>query len=109
MKKLYIDNKSIIEVKIANNMFSRMKGLMFVKNINYGILLSPCNSIHTFFMKEPIDVIYLDKYSNIVKIEENIKPWRLCNIVKKSKYVLELPYGTISQNYISIKSEIYFQ
>ena len=51
------------KVKLANNIYDRLLGLMFKKQLNNfdGLLIKPCNSIHTFFMKMNIDVIFLEK------------------------------------------------
>ena len=55
------DGNTTIIIKICRNIFDRFKGLMFKKNISYGLCFPKCNSIHTFFMSKPIDVIMTDK------------------------------------------------
>ena len=62
--KLVYNNKDINVIECKTFM-KRLKGFMFQKNINYALLFNNCNSIHTFFMKENIDVIMCDK-NNIV-------------------------------------------
>ena len=57
-----------LKIKVCNNIFNRFLGLMFKKNIDYGLCFPKCNSIHTFFMKESIDVIMTDKDYNILYI-----------------------------------------
>lgn len=81
----------------ASTFFQRLKGLMFEKSFGDkdGVMLDPCNSIHNFFVKFPIDVIFLDKKNRIVKIIRGFKPWRISFIYLRSKKVLELPLGTI--------------
>jgi uncharacterized membrane protein (UPF0127 family) len=61
----------------------------------YGLVIDPCGSIHMFFMRIPIDVCHVDKKHRIVRILHSIKPWRVGPIVWKSKYVVELPAGTV--------------
>lgn len=95
---LYIKKHPTIEVDLARDSKNRMKGLMFQSNLSKGILLKPCNWIHTFFMKEPIDVIYLDKNNKIVKCVHSMKPWRIGSIVFKAKTTLELPGGFIKKH-----------
>lgn len=68
----------------------RLLGLMFKKNISYGLLFNNCNSVHTFFMKEKIDIIFFDKNNTIIKRYNNIKPWKML-ICKNAKYVIEIP------------------
>ena len=81
-----------MEIKEAKNFKDKLIGLMFKKNINYGILFYNCKSIHTFFMKENIDVILLDKNNKILKINRDIKPNRILIFkTKKRTNILELP------------------
>lgn len=87
-------------VKFANNMFSRMKGLMFSSEMDGfdALLITPCNSIHTFFMNYPIDIIFLNKEYKVIKIIKNIKPWRLTGIYFKATQVLEFMGGTLNES-----------
>jgi uncharacterized membrane protein (UPF0127 family) len=62
-----------------------------------GLLLSPCNSIHMFFMLFPIDAVFLDKNNKIMHIEENLMPWRISRYIPRARSVLELPSGTVSK------------
>lgn len=85
--------KGIFQIKLekADSFFKRFFGLMGRKALGEGrgMLLSPCGSIHTFFMKFTIDVLYLDE-RNMVLYKETIKPWRVGAIVKGTKKVVEL-------------------
>lgn len=80
----------------ARSFFARFKGLQLKKDLpaGSGLLITPCNSIHMFFMKFPIDAIFIDKDQVVLSIEERIKPWRISKVVNKSHSVLELPAGT---------------
>lgn len=71
---------------------------MFVKEMRGfdGLLLEPGNSIHNFFVRFPIDVLFLSKDMKIVKIIKCFKPWRISGIYFKARKVLELPNGTIT-------------
>lgn len=109
MKIIEIKNKETKEIiankiGLANTMFSRFIGLISKKSIdeNEGILLTPCNSIHMMFMKFPIDVVFLDKRNKVIKIIENIQPWKISPIVFKAQSVLELSSGTVSKKNIKI-------
>ena len=79
-------------IYLARSPLSRLKGLMFIKSMQGfdGLLLDPCNSIHTCFMRFPIDVVFLDKNKCIVKIFRHLKPWRVTRIYFKARQVLEL-------------------
>ena len=57
-----------LEIKTAKSFKDRLIGLMFKKNINYGLLFKHCKSIHTFFMLDEIDVVAADNDDNIIKM-----------------------------------------
>ena len=91
MKKDIIFNNKIIKIKEANTYLKKLIGLMFKKNIDYGLLFYNTNGIHTFFMFQSIDVALLDKDYNIVKMFKNVKPWRVILPKKNVNHTLELP------------------
>jgi uncharacterized membrane protein (UPF0127 family) len=41
------------------------------------LVLAPCNAVHMFFMKFPIDVVYVDREGRVVKVVPNLRPWRV--------------------------------
>ncbi|RKQ33297.1 DUF192 domain-containing protein [Oceanobacillus halophilus] len=84
------------DVKSAYTFMSRFKGLMMKKSIaeNAGLHISPCSSIHTFFMKFSIDIIYLNQNNEIVGIEESLEPGKIGKRFADAKSVIELPAGT---------------
>ncbi len=86
------------ELKIADDFFSRLIGLMFKnKMVGFdGLLIKQCNSIHTFFMRYALDIVFLNKEMKVVKVIENIKPWRMTLMYFKSSQVLELKGGTLN-------------
>ena len=93
--KVIINNKKINLID-ANTFIKKLKGLMFQKNINYCLRLKT-NSIHTFFMKEPIDIIMTDKFNNILYIFHNIKKNKII-IKPKVFYTYEFPNNFIPNN-----------
>lgn len=88
------------QTRLANNPISRMIGLMFKKEMkNYdGLLIRPCNSIHTFFMRFSIDAVFLNKDFKVIRIYRDLKPWRMTTIIWKANQVLELKAGTLPDN-----------
>lgn len=82
----------------ADTFWTRFLGLLPYKSLpeGEGLILTPCRSVHTFFMKFSIDVLYLDQYYRIVKVHERVKPWRALAPCKKAIHVLELPAGMIA-------------
>nr|WP_019412403.1 DUF192 domain-containing protein [Paenisporosarcina sp. TG20] len=97
-------------INIANNFWTRFKGLQFQKKplVEEGLLITPCNSIHMFFMRFPIDVVFLYQSNNVVKIVSNINPWRIVPPVKDAHSALELPSGTIIEKNICVDDKITF-
>jgi uncharacterized membrane protein (UPF0127 family) len=85
--------------EVAKGMLRRGLGLMGRRGwaASDGMVLTGCNSIHTFFMRMPIDVVYLDKGNRVLRADGAVKPWRLGPIVWKAKTVVELPAGTIER------------
>src|SRR5438046_1400876 len=82
----------------ARSFVRRFKGLMGRTELPFGsgLHLVPCNSIHTFFMKIPIDGVFLDRSLKVVKVLPALAPWRASAIYLSAHSVLELPSGTVS-------------
>lgn len=80
----------------ADSFMTRFKGLMGVKDLpmGQGLHIEPCNSIHTFFMKIPIDALFLDASQQVVEVCHAMPAWRMSRIYFRAKSVLELPAGT---------------
>ena len=79
---------------LARNPYSRMRGLLGRTGLaqGEGLLLQPAGSIHTFFMRFPIDVVFLDREQRVVRVVPNLRPWRTAG-VRKARAVLELAAG----------------
>ncbi|WP_164006680.1 DUF192 domain-containing protein [Pyxidicoccus trucidator] len=81
----------------ATGFLHRFKGLMGRRSlaVGEGMHIVPCNSIHTFFMRIPIDVVFLDRQGVIVKQLPALPPWRATSVYFQSRSVLELPAGVL--------------
>ena len=79
---------------VAARPLRRMRGLLGRRNLpaGEGILLRPAGSIHTFFMRFPIDAVFLDRDGVVVGIERELGPWRTAKR-KGAKAVLEVASG----------------
>lgn len=100
MKMSTKDNIQIAgEVIEAGSMAHKMKGLMFLDKMEGfdGLLFTRAYSIHTFFMKFPIDVLFLNKNKKIIKIIRNLKPWRMTLMYFNAYQTLELMGGTLDE------------
>lgn len=90
--KIIADN-----LEMKDTFLGRLIGLLGTKSLKagQGIVLKPCNSIHTCFMLFPIDVVFISKDFKVLKIVKKIKPWHFSPIVLKSIYTLEVAAGEI--------------
>ena len=97
-----------VDVKVADTLFTRMKGLLGKKELPQGeaLCIKPCFSVHTFFMKFPIDVIFLNKKNQVIAAVRNLKPNRITRLYPRSFSVLELPSGTIAASNTEVGDEI---
>ena len=93
--KVIIENKEITLIE-ANSFFKRLKGLMFQKNINYCLRVKT-NNIHTFFMKQPIDIIMTDKNNTVLYSFKHVKKNKII-IKPKVYYTYEFPNNFINKN-----------
>ena len=79
---------------VADSAWTRGKGLLGRSSLDEdeGILLKPGSSIHMFFMRFPIDAVFLDGEQRVLRVAADLKPWRMAS-KRGAKSVLELPAG----------------
>jgi uncharacterized membrane protein (UPF0127 family) len=97
MRTLQIKTKDRIlsdKILLARSAYRRLIGLLNHKELRSGegLLLDPCNQVHSLFMQFTIDAVFLDSENRILRIHR-LKPWRVSPLVFKAKRVLELPEG----------------
>jgi uncharacterized membrane protein (UPF0127 family) len=97
-------------LRLAATHWSRFRGLMATDAARFpagqGLWIVPCHGVHTFAMRFPIDVLYLDGDKVVVHIEENLKPWRMAPVRMRAASVLELPGHTLTSTQTAIGDEI---
>jgi len=83
-------------MELADNGPKRNKGLLGREGLapGEGLWIVPCESVHTFFMRFPIDLVYLDRNNKVRKLRSSVGPWRLSACLSAHS-ILELPAGTI--------------
>jgi hypothetical protein len=83
-------------LEVADHGETRRKGLLGRDRLcpGEGLWIVPCEAIHTFGMKFPIDLVYLDRKNQIRKLRRDVPPWRLSACLSAHS-VLELASGTI--------------
>jgi hypothetical protein len=84
--------------EVADTSAKRRTGLLKHTGLEpgEGLWIVPCESVHSFFMKFTIDVLYLDRKHRVKKIRPEMAPWRISGCLTAHS-VLELPAGTITR------------
>jgi uncharacterized membrane protein (UPF0127 family) len=104
-----VKTQPVIEAWLADTYFSRLRGLLGRKQLgeNDGLLLERCASVHTFGMRYPLDLVFLDKEGKVMKCQEGVKPYRTAS-ARGAYYTLELNQGVISKQGISENDHFYW-
>ncbi|MBN2793970.1 MAG: DUF192 domain-containing protein [Clostridia bacterium] len=103
--KYYINMKNIT-LREMDTFYKRFKGLMFKTSMNKeGYLFRNCKSIHTCFMKFPIDVVGIDENFQVMEIHSKIVPWKFVWMRKDVKHIIEMKTDAFSINIGDVISE----
>jgi len=88
------------EARVARSYWSRMVGLLGRSSLapGEGLIIKPCTSVHTAFMRFTIDVLYVDASGQVVKAVPELKPFRLSGARRGAHSVIELPKGSIASS-----------
>ena len=92
---------------VADRVLSRMKGLLGKRALptGEGLLIRPAPSIHTFFMRFPIDVVFLSRRGEVLKVSPDVKPWRT-RTCRRAYSVLELAAGEAGRRGIAAGDQV---
>lgn len=95
---------------VADTSEKRRTGLLKHSSLEpgEGLWIVPCPSVHTFFMKFPIDLVYLDKKKKVRKVRHAVPAWRM-SMCLSAHSVLELPAGTARQTGTAKGDELVFE
>jgi uncharacterized protein len=98
------------ELSFAKSHWSRLRGLMGVSPGDFrsgqGLWIVPSHGVHTFAMRFPIDVVYLNGDKVVVYLKANLQPWRLAPVSLQAVSVLELPNNTLQSTGTAIGDHI---
>ena len=99
------------QAKYANRFFSRLIGLLGKKELleGEGLIIYPCNMVHSLGMRMRIDVLFLNKTHEVVYGMERMPPNKISPRIKDASYVIELPAGVISQTNTALGDNILCQ
>lgn len=97
-------------VRLAGDGANRRKGLLGREGLaaGEGLWIVPCEAVHTFWMRFPIDLIYLDRKCRVVKVRSNVRPWRLSACLRAHS-VIELAAGTIAATRTMPRDELWME
>lgn len=92
---------------MADTSEKRRTGLLKHERLNpgEGLWIVPCESVHTFFMKFPIDLLYLDKQKKVRKVRHAVPAWRL-SMCLSAHSIIELPAGTLEKSGTQVGDEM---
>ena len=88
------DGRLVCRARVARSFVARFRGLMLTGPLESGtgLLFPRTSSVHTHFMRYPIDVVFLDADGRVVSIRPALRPWRFASS-RGARSVLELPPG----------------
>lgn len=93
---LCVDGRCVGNIRIASSLRERTKGLMGLDGVDGALLLSPAASVHTFFMRFPIDVAYLDRHWRVLAVRR-MRPWLIGRPCLRSRQILEAEAGRLQE------------
>jgi uncharacterized protein len=85
-------------VRVADNPWTRLVGLLGKKSLPPGeaLLIRPCSSVHTFFMRFRMDAIFVDRDNHVLRVKHDMRPFRVAG-ARRSRYVIELMGNALSR------------
>lgn len=102
MKIINLTRNTILAdtAKMADTFSTRLIGLLNRNSLANGeaLILVPSNSIHSFFMRFTIDVIFLDKSGRVIKTLPSFRPFRISPVYFNSHSVIELPENSLKSS-----------
>jgi uncharacterized protein len=88
--------RSVVDrLEVADRYWSRLAGLQCrpKPSPGFGLLLVPCSSIHTCFVRFSIDLLALDRVGRVIDVRHDVRPWRLVLLARSTFAVVEIPSG----------------
>ena len=101
---VFVEDGTLLgSVDVADSLVARLVGLLAHQRLapGRGLLLSPAWAIHTWFMRFPIDVIFLDVHFRVVRVCPALASWRLASGSMRARHVLELGPGTLARTSVA--------
>lgn len=106
------DGRVLIQrLHLAVRFGGRLRGLLWRPALGPGdgMLLMPCNAVHTFFMSYPIDVLFLDEQGGVHELVTDLAPWRLTSMYGQAVATLELAAGGAARGQTTAGDRLVFE
>jgi uncharacterized membrane protein (UPF0127 family) len=97
-----LDTGAVVASKagVAKSAWGRLKGLLGTGSLpaGGGLVIRPCTGVHTFFMRYPIDVVFVDDAGEAIAIYEDLSPFRATRVFPRAAAAIELPAGACREH-----------
>jgi uncharacterized membrane protein (UPF0127 family) len=108
------DNRETVlgeAIEVADTAVRKVKGLLGRECLEdgQGLLFKQCSSLHTFFMRFPIDIVFVDKNHRVLKLAANVKPFKLVAAPLRAHYAIELPADVIARSRTRVGDVLSFE
>lgn len=86
------------QIHLADTVLGRMRGFLLRRRpeAGEGIFLTPCKGVHMYWMRFPLDVLFVDSHGTVLAVHENLQPGRRTPVYRSAQYAIELPVGTVA-------------
>src|ERR1043166_5383378 len=97
-------------IEVADSAVRRVKGLLGRECLEdgQGLLFKQASSLHTFFMRFPIDILFIDKTGKVLRSRPHVAPFKLVAAPLRAFYALELPAGAINKSNTKVGDRMLF-
>lgn len=101
----------VATAEIAETPITRIVGLLGRKGLEPGaaMLLDPCDTIHTWFMRFPIDVVFASRDGEVIRAYDDVGPFRVARGSRRARITIELPSGARRRANIGVGSRLRFE
>ena len=97
-------------LRVADTHWTRLRGLIGSRELaaGEGLWIRPCRQVHMFWMRYPIDVLFLDSEGRVIALHHRLPPNRFSRLVPRAEGVLELPASTLESTGTNLGDTVCF-
>ena len=101
-----------LTASVASSFATRARGLLGRPRLEagQGLLIEPCNSVHTWFMRQPLDLVGLGRVAEgtaeVTWLSQDVRPWRFRWARRGTRSILELPSGEIERSKLRVGDQL---